>query len=91
MNRTPQTAIHINPSTSTYLPTDLHRPSYTKEMISYPSSWPSERHLGWSLKPLSRVSKSQATCLPSGQVQLEIHHAPLKGITTEMLTWWMAH
>lgn len=42
---------------------------------------------GWTLRPVSSADVVQ-TALGDGRLEILINHAPLTGITTEMLEWW---
>jgi hypothetical protein len=45
------------------------------------------RDLPWAVADYRQANFSHQT-LPNGQIQLEIDHLPLVGITPEMLAWW---
>jgi hypothetical protein len=45
------------------------------------------RNLPWAVADYRQAHFSHQT-LPNGQIQLEIDHLPLIGITPEMLAWW---
>ena len=49
---------------------------------------PAVRNFGWTLKPLTSAVTS-AVKLPTGQRELRIKHDILKGVTCEMLQWFM--
>ncbi|MEO0556455.1 MAG: hypothetical protein AAF149_24950 [Bacteroidota bacterium] len=48
---------------------------------------PKEREFGWELKPDSSVYYGRVTN-KSGQECVVLEHSLIRGITTEMLTWW---
>lgn len=48
---------------------------------------PPPQDFGWTLRPVSSADVVQ-TQLGDGRLEVLINHAPLKGITTEMLEWW---
>ncbi|MEV4175097.1 hypothetical protein [Nonomuraea sp. NPDC049709] len=50
---------------------------------------PAPRPVVWPLRPPSSATVSQAA--HDGQVVVTIEHAPLSGVTPEMLAWWFGH
>jgi len=52
------------------------------------SSLPTVRDFGWKMKPSASAATS-AVKLPTGQRELRIKHDVLKGVTCEMLQWFM--
>ena len=45
------------------------------------------RHFPWAVADY-RLAHATHRILPTGQIELEIDHLPLTGITPEMLAWW---
>ena len=48
---------------------------------------PEPRDFGWTLRRVEEAVTTQTT-LPDGRLELTIEHAPLAGVTLEMLGWW---
>ena len=48
------------------------------------------KDFGWTLRSLSSARTNIAE-LVDGRIEVTIDHAPLKGITREMLVWWFQH
>lgn len=48
---------------------------------------PTSRNFGWTLKTLT-TAHTEFNTLPSGRIELIIHHEKINGITVEMLQWW---
>ena len=48
---------------------------------------PKERKYGWKLKPISSVKWGQIKN-KTGQICVVLEHSLLRGVTSEMISWW---
>ena len=55
--------------------------------ISHPDVLPQARPILWPLRPASSAQVTDEV-LGTGQRRITIRHAPLHGVTPEMLSWW---
>ena len=53
-------------------------------------SMPPERAFGWNLKPITSAHFAIHE-RDNGQFCVILHHALLRGVTSEMLHWWFLH